>query len=147
MTIRVVAVNSNFTMTWAARIVCGRRGVARSRFRMPPSRYIAIIVMNESTALSEIRIDVNTGRSTDANAGMLDDPYWARAPGSLLIITKTRTGIASVPITPSGSRTKILISREGKRQSPRRMVRTAVANRVGRDFEGYVPASPGVGTQ
>ena len=34
----VNAVNSSFTITCAVRIVCDRSGVARRRFRMPPSR-------------------------------------------------------------------------------------------------------------
>ena len=34
----VASVNTSLTSTCAVRMVCGRIGVARSRFRMPPSR-------------------------------------------------------------------------------------------------------------
>ena len=34
----VTSVNTSLTSTCAVRMVCGRIGVARRRFRMPPSR-------------------------------------------------------------------------------------------------------------
>src|SRR5262245_13086116 len=72
-----------------------------------------MIVMSDSTALSAIRIAPNAGTSA-AIGSVRAGPLLARP-----ITAKTITGIPIVPMTPSGSRRKILISSQVSLKSPR----------------------------
>src|SRR5215831_7916140 len=86
---------------------------------------------SDSTALAAIRTDAKIGGSTDMNRGTFPEPVRTLGPITRPNTTKTSTGTITVPITPSGSRTKILISSQVSRPSPRSITSPAsVANRV-----------------
>src|SRR5436190_18662257 len=95
-----------------------------------------MIVTKESTALSEMIIAVNTGRSTLTKSGIGVAPDRGLGRGSIPIETKISSGSATVPITPSGSRTKILSSSHVNRQRPRSItVLESLSNRVAGQLE------------
>src|SRR5689334_20033341 len=80
--------------------------------------------------------DAKIGRSTDTKRGMSGAPARTRGPSHRPNATKTSTGTTNVPINPSGSRTKILISSHVSFQSPRGMVLVAsVPDRVAGQLE------------
>src|SRR3954452_780916 len=98
-----------------------------------------MMVTNESTALSEMSIAVNTGRSTVTKSGIGVGPYRGLGRGSIPIETKISRGSATVPITPSGSRMKIFISSHVNRQRPRSItVLGSLANRVAGQLEKHI---------
>src|SRR5437773_599897 len=92
-----------------------------------------------STALAAIRTEAKIGRSTETNRGTSGEPVRTRGPSRRARTTNTSTGTPMVPITPSGSRTKILISSQVSRQSPRNVPPDlSVANRVAGELQKHV---------
>src|SRR5262245_25777264 len=87
---------------------------------------MAMIATSERTALATINRTLRIGMSTDMARGTSGDARPTRGPGSRPNPTYTSTGRPSVPITPSGSRRKILISSQVSFQSPRSMVSAEV---------------------
>src|SRR2546427_1865067 len=87
-----------------------------------------MIVTSDSTALSVIITDANTGTSTPINAENRDEAVTARRPSTRPITTNISTGTAIVPIAPSGSRMKILISSQVSLRRPLSMI--SIPNRV-----------------
>ena len=97
-----------------------------------------MIATSDSTALAAISSDARIGRSTDdERAARPASARRARGPSSRPKHDEDqRPECRRVPITPSGSRTKILISSQVSLQSPRSMVSSAsVANRVAGELE------------
>src|SRR5687767_10433217 len=79
---------------------------------------MAMIATSESTALMAIRIDARTGRSTFRNRGIRAVTARLCVATARLINRKTSTGMPMDPITPNGSRRKILISSQVRRSRP-----------------------------
>src|SRR5919197_2773203 len=77
------------------------------------------MAMSDSTALAAIRTETKIGRSAERKRGASGTPVRARGPSRRPSTTKISTGMKTVPITPRGSRTKILISSQVSRHSPR----------------------------
>src|SRR5262249_929628 len=76
-----------------------------------------MIVMSDKTALSTIRRAVKTGSSTRRNCRASGDVR-PPPPSARPRPTNTSNGKAKVPIRPSGSRTKILISSQVSLRRP-----------------------------
>src|SRR5919201_1889500 len=94
---------------------------------------------SDPTALAAMTSDARIGRSTPTKRGTAGDAVRTRGPSSLPNKTNINTGTATVPITPSGSRTKILISSHVSLQSPRSMsMVTSLANRMTGQPEKHV---------
>src|SRR5438128_6244992 len=93
-----------------------------------------MIVTSDSTALGVISTDANTGTSTPIKAENRDEAVTARRPSTRPIATNISTGTAIVPIAPSGSRMKILISS----QVSLRRLRISISNRVAGQLEEHV---------
>src|SRR3954469_7027698 len=96
------------------------------------------MVMSDSTALSAIRIAASTGRSMVTRAGASRGPPAPERPNIRPSTTKTRTGMTTVPMTPSGSRTKILISSHVSVSRPLNIRRPSVPDRMAGDVEEHV---------
>src|SRR5438046_7169503 len=97
-----------------------------------------MMVTSDSTALIAIKSEMKTGKSMETNRGSSGAGVRTRPPASLAITTKSNTGMTMVPTTPSGSRTKILISSQVRRQSPRSMCCRLRANLVAGHTEEHV---------
>src|SRR3954462_3801989 len=95
------------------------------------------MVMSDSTALSAIRIAASTGRSIVTRAGA-SRPAAPERPNIRPSTTKTRTGMTTVPMTPSGCRTEISISSHVSVSSPLSIRRPSVPDRVAGDVEEHV---------
>jgi hypothetical protein len=80
---------------------------------------MATMVASDSTALNAIMIETKIGRSAPTNAGIRWPGPLGRPPPSFPSRMKIRTGNSSVPIAPSGSRRKILISSQVSLHKPR----------------------------
>src|SRR5213593_2834444 len=94
-----------------------------------------MMATSENMVLVAISRDARIGRSTETTRGT-----WGACrtcgPSRRPNTTKIRTGTPTVPMTPSGSRTKILISSHVNPQSPRSMASGAsVPNRVAGQLE------------
>src|SRR5438034_7731921 len=94
-----------------------------------------MIVTSDRTALMAIMMQTNTGKPTRARV------FVARTAGGRLptirpMTTSTSTGMPIVANTPSGSRTKILISSQVRFHSPRSIV--LVPYRMAGQLEEYV---------
>src|SRR5689334_18570426 len=90
----------------------------------------------DSTALVVIKRDAKIGRSTETKRGTAGEAVRATGPSTRVSTTRTSTGTPTVPITPNGSRTKILTSSQVSLQSPRSMLSAAsVANHVAGQLE------------
>src|SRR5262249_45330902 len=88
---------------------------------------MAMIAISESTALVASRREAKIGRSTETKRGR---PAPAPVPcgtRSRVSAKKLTTGSATVPMTPIGCGSKILIASQVSRQSPRSMVGTSIA--------------------
>src|SRR6185503_6476061 len=96
-----------------------------------------MMATSESTALAAVRIDAKIGRSTDkkrGKRGTAGEPSRMSGPTKRASTTKTKTGTNTVPMTPSGSRTKILISSQVSCHTVR-IEADSVANRVAGQLE------------
>src|SRR5262245_49589023 len=91
---------------------------------------MAMIATSERTALATIKRTLRIGMSTDTALGTSGDARPTRGPTSRPNPTYTSTGRPTVPITPSGSRRKILISSQVSFQSPRIIVSTEETERT-----------------
>src|SRR3954469_6956580 len=96
------------------------------------------MVMSDSTALSAIRIAASTGRAMVTRAGASRGTPPPDRPNGRPRTTKSRTGMTTVPMTPSGSRTKILISSHVSVSRPLSIRRPSVPDRVAGDVEEHV---------
>jgi hypothetical protein len=77
-----------------------------------------MIATSDNTALATMRSAANTGRSAATKRGV-SGLRAARGPPRRLMMTNATIGIPMPPMTPSGSRRKILISSQVSRQRPR----------------------------
>ena len=93
-------------------------GVARSRFRMPLSRYTAMMVTSDSTAEIAISVAASTGRPTRANS-LEPNRAGAMLFPARLAPKNASAGIRIVPSAPIGSRRKIFSSSQVRWSSPR----------------------------
>ncbi len=75
--------------------------------------------MSDITALSAIRIDASTGRPMLTNSPAVPDGPPDLRPIDRPRRTNATTGMPIVPMNPSGSRTKILISSQVSFKRPR----------------------------
>src|SRR5262245_55690821 len=99
-----------------------------------------MIVMSDSTTLIASSSDAKTGRSSVKGRGTPGGggPAPIRSPNIRPNNTKIPIG-SSVPKTPSGSRTKILISSHASFQSPRIITSArSISNRVSGQLEEHV---------
>jgi hypothetical protein len=95
-----------------------------------------MIATRDSTVLVVIRREARMGKSTETTRGRPGETRPTRGPSSRPNSTTINTGIPTVATTPSGSRTKILISSHVSCQSPRSMVSPAsVPNHVASQLE------------
>src|ERR1700691_716313 len=95
-----------------------------------------MIVTRDSTALMAMRTEASTGRPTVIKLLAASEVGASPWPAIRPATRNTRTGITIVPIAPSGSRRKILISIQVNFHSPRSIViKASVANRVTGQFE------------
>src|SRR6266850_3877448 len=95
-----------------------------------------MMATSESMVLVAISREARIGRSTETARGIPGEARCTCGPSSLPNTTKIKTGTPTVPMTPSGSRTKILISSHVSPQSPRSMVSAAsVPNHVAGELE------------
>src|SRR6476661_235267 len=100
---------------------------------------MATIVTSDAAEFSAISMDAKMGRSTVRNAAAPRGPPEGRRPRSRPSTTNNTTGIATVPMNPSGSRTKILISSQVSVQSPRSIFAVAsIPNRVARQLQEHI---------
>src|SRR5262245_38940394 len=99
-----------------------------------------MIAISDSTVLAVIRIDVRIGRSTEIARGTPGVACCTRDPSIRPNRMKIKTGTPIEPMTPSGSRRKILISSQVSFQSPRSMVSAclSVPNHVAGQFQKYI---------
>src|SRR5215510_13617810 len=94
------------------------------------------IVTSDSTALSEIRIDANTGTPTRTKSTSVGDRVLSPRPASRPTMTKVSTGTRIVPNAPSGSRMKTLISIQVSFSRPRSI--RSVADRMAGQLQEHV---------
>src|SRR6185436_9627801 len=97
-----------------------------------------MMVTSDRTALRAIRIETRIGRSADTMSGGRRDAGPFSRPNIRPSTTNISTGNATVPITPSGSRTKILISSQVSVQSPRSTSGASIPNRMARQLQKHV---------
>src|SRR6202048_1105166 len=81
-----------------------------------------MIATRDSTVLVVITKEGRMGRSAEIARVTPGETRRSGEPSTRPNTTKINTGTATVPMTPSGSRTKILISSQVSFQSPRSMV-------------------------
>src|SRR6476659_8531140 len=91
--------------------------------------------MSESTALKVMRMAASTGSSVPTNPAIRGGGEDKRLPKMRPNTTNTTTGIPTVPMRPSGSRTKILISSQVSFRSWRNI---SAPNRMPRHLQEHV---------
>src|SRR5512140_3517809 len=94
-----------------------------------------MIATSDSTVLAVMSSDARMGRSTAIALGTPRARTWL--PNARPNATKISTGTPTVPNTPSGSRTNILVSSQVSLQSPR-SIRVSVPNHVAGQLEEHV---------
>src|SRR5437667_4625840 len=95
-----------------------------------------MIATRDRTVLRAIRTEARIGRSTEITRGTSAATRRLSEPNIWPNTTKINTGIPTMPMTPSGSRTKILISSQVSFESPRSTVSAAsVPNHVASQLE------------
>ena len=100
---------------------------------------MAMIDTSDCTAPRAISNAAKIGRSSQTTRAASGGAVRARKPNTRPNTTKINTGTPTAPSTPSGSRTKILISSHVSLQSPRSMVSAvSIANRAARQLEKHV---------